>query len=158
MSGTARSFPARGPGAPLCSGSGRALAEGLGRPLLRAGPGPSPAAVAALQAPNPELPLLSLAQRLPPGRPLLRTMARGGRGRRLGFALGLLLALVLAPRVLRGKPTVRKERVVRPDSELGERPPEDNQSFQYDHEAFLGKEDSKTFDQLTPDESKERLG
>ncbi|XP_011821003.1 PREDICTED: reticulocalbin-1, partial [Mandrillus leucophaeus] len=60
--------------------------------------------------------------------------------------------------VLRAKPTVRKERVVRPDSELGERPPEDNQSFQYDHEAFLGKEDSKTFDQLTPDESKERLG
>ncbi|EDL79717.1 reticulocalbin 1 (predicted), isoform CRA_b [Rattus norvegicus] len=79
-------------------------------------------------------------------------MARGGR---LGLALGLLLALVLA---LRAKPTVRKERVVRPDSELGERPPEDNQSFQYDHEAFLGKEDSKTFDQLSPDESKERLG
>ena len=79
-------------------------------------------------------------------------MARGGR---LGLALGLLLALVLA---LRAKPTVRKERVVRPDSELGERPPEDNQSFQDDHEAFLGKEDSKTFDQLSPDESKERLG
>ncbi|XP_004683639.1 PREDICTED: reticulocalbin-1 [Condylura cristata] len=59
---------------------------------------------------------------------------------------------------LRAKPTVRKERVVRPDSELGERPPEDNQSFQYDHEAFLGKEDSKTFDQLTSEESKERLG
>ncbi|XP_076970423.1 reticulocalbin-1 [Tamandua tetradactyla] len=82
-------------------------------------------------------------------------MARGGRGRRLGLALGLLLAL--APWALRAKPTVRKERVVRPDSELGERPP-DNQSFQYDHEAFLGKEDSKTFDQLTPEESKERLG
>nr|XP_025868643.1 reticulocalbin-1 [Vulpes vulpes] len=76
----------------------------------------------------------------------------------LGLALGLLLALALAPRALRAKPTVRKERVVRPDSELGERPPEDNQSFQYDHEAFLGKEDSKTFDQLTSEESKERLG
>ncbi|XP_022363268.1 reticulocalbin-1 isoform X1 [Enhydra lutris kenyoni] len=85
-------------------------------------------------------------------------MARGGRDRLLGFALGLLLALALAPRALRAKPTVRKERVVRPDSELGERPPEDNQSFQYDHEAFLGKEDSKTFDQLTSEESKERLG
>ncbi|XP_026643593.1 reticulocalbin-1 isoform X2 [Microtus ochrogaster] len=79
-------------------------------------------------------------------------MARGGR---LGLALGLLLALALT---LRAKPTVRKERVVRPDSELGERPAEDNQSFQYDHEAFLGKEDSKTFDQLSPEESKERLG
>uniref|UniRef100_G3U6I0 Reticulocalbin-3 n=1 Tax=Loxodonta africana TaxID=9785 RepID=G3U6I0_LOXAF len=85
-------------------------------------------------------------------------MARGGRGRRLELALGLLLALALAPRALRAKPTVRKERVVRPDTELGERPPEDNQSFQYDHEAFLGKEDSKTFDQLTPNESQERLG
>uniref|UniRef100_A0A8C0W6J7 EF-hand domain-containing protein n=1 Tax=Castor canadensis TaxID=51338 RepID=A0A8C0W6J7_CASCN len=78
--------------------------------------------------------------------------------RRLGLALGLLLALALAPWMLRAKPMVRKECVVRPDSELGEQPPEDNQSFQYDHEAFLGKEDSKTFDQLTPDEIKERLG
>uniref|UniRef100_A0A2I3H7R9 Reticulocalbin-3 n=1 Tax=Nomascus leucogenys TaxID=61853 RepID=A0A2I3H7R9_NOMLE len=77
-------------------------------------------------------------------------MARGGRSRSLGLVLGLLLALVL--------PTVRKERVVRPDSELGERLPEVNQSFQYGREAFLGKEDSKTFDQLTPDKSKERLG
>uniref|UniRef100_A0A667HYG7 Reticulocalbin-3 n=1 Tax=Lynx canadensis TaxID=61383 RepID=A0A667HYG7_LYNCA len=85
-------------------------------------------------------------------------MARGGRDRLLGLALGLLLALALAPGALRAKPTVRKERVVRPDSELGERPAEDNQSFQYDHEAFLGKEDSKTFDQLTSEESKERLG
>lgn len=85
-------------------------------------------------------------------------MARGSHGRRLELALWLLLALAVAPRGLRAKPTVRKERVVRPDSELGERPPEDNQSFQYDHEAFLGKEDSKTFDQLTSEESKERLG
>lgn len=27
----------------------------------------------------------------------------------------------------------------------------------YDHEAFLGREEAKTFDQLTPEESKERL-
>ncbi|XP_070347531.1 reticulocalbin-1 isoform X3 [Equus asinus] len=73
-------------------------------------------------------------------------------------ALLLLLLLLLWPRALRAKPTVRKERVVRPDSELGERPPEDNRSFQYDHEAFLGKEDSKTFDQLSSEESKDRLG
>ena len=29
---------------------------------------------------------------------------------------------------------------------------------EYDHEAFLGREESKTFDQLTPEESRERLG
>lgn len=29
---------------------------------------------------------------------------------------------------------------------------------QYDHEAFLGKEEAKTFDQLTPEESQRRLG
>ena len=28
----------------------------------------------------------------------------------------------------------------------------------YDHDAFLGHEDKKTFDQLSPEESKERLG
>uniref|UniRef100_A0A2K5H8E1 Reticulocalbin-3 n=1 Tax=Colobus angolensis palliatus TaxID=336983 RepID=A0A2K5H8E1_COLAP len=68
---------------------------------------------------------------------------------RLGLVLGLLLALLRA---------LRKERVVRPDSELGERPPGHNQSFQDGQEAFLGKEDSKTLDQLTPDKSEERLG
>ena len=30
-------------------------------------------------------------------------------------------------------------------------------NHQYDHEAFLGKEEAKTFDQLSPEESKERL-
>ncbi len=30
--------------------------------------------------------------------------------------------------------------------------------IQYDHEAFLGKEEAKTFDQLSPEESKEKLG
>ena len=34
----------------------------------------------------------------------------------------------------------------------------DEHNTDYDHEAFLGKEESKTFDQLTPEESKERLG
>lgn len=33
----------------------------------------------------------------------------------------------------------------------------DAEGFQYDHEAFLGKEEAKTFDQLTPEESKEKL-
>lgn len=29
---------------------------------------------------------------------------------------------------------------------------------EYDHEAFLGKEEAKEFDQLSPEESKRRLG
>ena len=29
---------------------------------------------------------------------------------------------------------------------------------EFDHEAFLGKDAAKTFDELTPDESKEKLG
>lgn len=29
---------------------------------------------------------------------------------------------------------------------------------EFDHEAFLGKDEAKTFDELTPDESKEKLG
>ncbi|KAG9352105.1 hypothetical protein JZ751_020518 [Albula glossodonta] len=56
------------------------------------------------------------------------------------------------------KPTLRKDRVYH-EPELSPRPTdEDNGSHKYDHEAFLGKEDAKTFDQLTPEESKERLG
>ena len=35
---------------------------------------------------------------------------------------------------------------------------EDEHDVQHDHESFLGKEESKKFDQLTPEESKERLG
>ncbi|XP_003464533.3 reticulocalbin-1 [Cavia porcellus] len=81
-------------------------------------------------------------------------MARAG----LGLGLGLALALALALALSRAKPTVRKERVLRPDSELGARPAEDNGSFQYDHEAFLGREDARGFDQLSPEESRARLG
>lgn len=56
-----------------------------------------------------------------------------------------------------GKPTIRKERVHH-EPELSRQEHEDNQSYQYDHEAFLGKEEATTFDQLTPEESKARLG
>lgn len=35
---------------------------------------------------------------------------------------------------------------------------EDHHNVQYDHEAFLGEDESKTFDQLPPEESRRRLG
>ncbi|XP_056263476.1 reticulocalbin-3 isoform X2 [Pseudoliparis swirei] len=34
---------------------------------------------------------------------------------------------------------------------------DDGHGFLYDHKAFLGKEEAKTFDQLTPEESKDKL-
>ena len=34
----------------------------------------------------------------------------------------------------------------------------EHHNVEYDHEAFLGEDEEKTFDQLTPEESKERLG
>lgn len=56
------------------------------------------------------------------------------------------------------KPTVEKKNRVHPDEPLSDKKHDDEQSFDYDHEAFLGAETAKTFDQLSPEESKERLG
>ncbi|XP_075423454.1 reticulocalbin-1 [Ascaphus truei] len=68
----------------------------------------------------------------------------------------LYLVLLCAGGVL-GKPTFRKERI-RLDPELNNQNHEETQSFQSDHEAFLGKDEARSFDQLTPEESKDRLG
>ncbi|XP_018619939.2 reticulocalbin-3 isoform X1 [Scleropages formosus] len=51
-----------------------------------------------------------------------------------------------------------QEKRVHRHGDLSDHVHDDTQGFQYDHEAFLGKEEAKTFDQLTPEESKERLG
>ena len=56
------------------------------------------------------------------------------------------------------KPPPDKKDRVHHGKDLSDHPHDDNQDFQYDHEAFLGKEEAKTFDQLTPEESKQRLG
>lgn len=54
-------------------------------------------------------------------------------------------------------PTDKKQRVV--DKDLSDLEHEENgeHNADYDHDAFLGHEDKKTFDQLSPEESKERL-
>ncbi|NWZ15026.1 RCN1 protein, partial [Agelaius phoeniceus] len=67
-------------------------------------------------------------------------------------ALPALLLLLLAAGAL-GKPTARQER-----ARAGAAQHEDRPGFQYDHEAFLGKEEARSFDQLSPEESRERLG
>ncbi|KAM8825281.1 reticulocalbin-3 isoform 2-T3 [Synchiropus picturatus] len=50
-----------------------------------------------------------------------------------------------------------QEKRVHHHADLSDRPHDDAHGFQYDHEAFLGKEEAKTFDQLSPEESKDRL-
>uniref|UniRef100_H3A571 Reticulocalbin-3 n=1 Tax=Latimeria chalumnae TaxID=7897 RepID=H3A571_LATCH len=55
------------------------------------------------------------------------------------------------------KPTDKKDRVHH-DPQLSDKVHDDSENFDYDHDAFLGAEEAKTFDQLTPEESKERLG
>ncbi|XP_063047214.1 reticulocalbin-3 isoform X2 [Engraulis encrasicolus] len=51
-----------------------------------------------------------------------------------------------------------KEKRVHQHRDLSDHAHDDSQGYQYDHEAFLGKEEAKTFDQLSPEESKDRLG
>uniref|UniRef100_A0A674BL93 Reticulocalbin-3 n=1 Tax=Salmo trutta TaxID=8032 RepID=A0A674BL93_SALTR len=51
-----------------------------------------------------------------------------------------------------------KEKHVHRHSDLSDHAPDDSTGFHYEHEAFLGKEEAKTFDQLTPEESKDKLG
>lgn len=67
-----------------------------------------------------------------------------------------MCAALLCTAVVHGKPTLRKDRVIH-DPEVG-RQAHEEKGFQYDHEAFLGKEEARSFDQLTSEESKDRLG
>ncbi|XP_061570163.1 calumenin-A [Cololabis saira] len=54
------------------------------------------------------------------------------------------------------KPTERKTRV-QEDPPLSQLQHDDDTNFEYDHEAFLGQDDAKAFEQLAPEESKRRL-
>uniref|UniRef100_A0A8C8BKH4 Calumenin n=1 Tax=Otus sunia TaxID=257818 RepID=A0A8C8BKH4_9STRI len=69
----------------------------------------------------------------------------------------LLLCLSLSMLCISSKPTEKKDRVHH-DPQLSNKVHDDAQNFDYDHDAFLGADEAKTFDQLTPEESKERLG
>ncbi|KAG9335460.1 hypothetical protein JZ751_004589 [Albula glossodonta] len=67
----------------------------------------------------------------------------------------LLMCFALCVVYATSKPTENK-RVHR--EQLSDKEHDDTENFDYDHDAFLGQEEAKTFDQLTPEESKERLG
>lgn len=69
----------------------------------------------------------------------------------------VLVFFVLCVVCSSSKPTERKNRVHH-EEPLSELEHNDNNNFDYDHEAFLGRDEAKTFDQLPPEESKRRLG
>ncbi|KAK2519350.1 Calu [Columba livia] len=73
------------------------------------------------------------------------------------MAARVLVLLWLSVLCISSKPTERKERV-HAEPPLSDKPHEDARGFDYDHDAFLGADEAKTFDQLTPEESKDRLG
>ncbi|XP_038157431.1 calumenin-A-like isoform X2 [Cyprinodon tularosa] len=58
--------------------------------------------------------------------------------------------------ISRGKPTEKKSRVLQ-EEPLSQLQHDDNKNFDYDHEAFLGQDEAKAFEHLSPDESKRRL-
>ncbi|KAM9845904.1 calumenin-A isoform 1-T2 [Aulostomus maculatus] len=69
----------------------------------------------------------------------------------------VLMCVVLCVVSGSSKPTEKKSRI-HPDEPLSRLQHDDVKNFDYDHEAFLGQDDAKTFDSLPPEESKRRLG
>lgn len=55
-------------------------------------------------------------------------------------------------------PKPEEKRVVDNDLSHSKHFQDDVHNIQYDHEAFLGEDQAKTFDQLSPEESRRRLG
>ncbi|KAG3256513.1 reticulocalbin 3 [Ictidomys tridecemlineatus] len=79
------------------------------------------------------------------------------------WQLSFLLLLLLLRRGALGKPSPdagpHGQGRVHQAAPLSEAPHDDaHGNFQYDHEAFLGREVAKEFDQLSPEESQARLG
>ncbi|XP_036978023.1 calumenin-A [Acanthopagrus latus] len=68
----------------------------------------------------------------------------------------LLMCFILCVVYGSSKPTDRKSRVNK-EEPLSHLKHDDDKNYDYDHEAFLGQDDAKTFDQLPPEESKRRL-
>ncbi|KAK9975862.1 hypothetical protein ABG768_021093 [Culter alburnus] len=69
----------------------------------------------------------------------------------------LLMCFALCVVYATSKPTEKKDRVHH-ETPLSSKEHDDGANFDYDHDAFLGEEEAKTFDDLTPEESKNRLG
>ena len=70
----------------------------------------------------------------------------------------LLMCFVLCVVSARSKPTDKKKSRVHEEEPLSNLQHDDSKNYEFDHEAFLGEDEAKTFDQLLPHESKRRLG
>lgn len=68
----------------------------------------------------------------------------------------LLACFVLCVVFCSSKPTEKKSRV-HEEEPLSKLEHDDKKNYDYDHEAFLGHDDAKTFEQLPPEESRRRL-
>ncbi|XP_071389332.1 calumenin-A [Centroberyx affinis] len=69
----------------------------------------------------------------------------------------LLMCFVLCVVYATSKPMEKKSRV-HLEEPLSHLEHNDDKNYEYDHEAFLGHEEAKSFDDLTPEESQHRLG
>ncbi|KAI4788332.1 hypothetical protein KUCAC02_035919 [Chaenocephalus aceratus] len=69
----------------------------------------------------------------------------------------LLMCFVLCVVSGSSKPTERKSRIHDEDP-LSRLEHDDNKNYDYDHEAFLGEEEARAFEQLPAEESRRRLG
>ncbi|XP_042259724.1 calumenin-A [Thunnus albacares] len=69
----------------------------------------------------------------------------------------LLMCFVLCVVYGSSKPTEKKSRVHH-EEPLSHLEHDDAKNYDYDHEAFLGQDEAKTFDNLPPEESRRRLG
>lgn len=74
---------------------------------------------------------------------------------------GALLGLTMLSLVVGGVPkpeSSHEKRVLDNDLSHAQHFQDDTHNTQYDHEAFLGEDQAKSFDQLPPEESRRRLG
>ena len=72
-------------------------------------------------------------------------------------SLGLLSLIVLLGTVVLATPKPRDRVIKDPDLSDLEHGDDGDHNKEYDHEAFLGKEEAQKYDELTPEQSKERL-
>lgn len=71
--------------------------------------------------------------------------------------LNSLSILLLLAAVVLATPKPRDRTVKDPELSDLEHEVDEDHNKEYDHEAFLGKEEAKKYDELTPEQSKERL-